>query len=90
VPFEVIDTGGMFGASEDPLHQVVLERGRRAMHAPICSCWSWTAARAGAGDHEIAEAIRAANKPALLAINKTDDRRAKAASWISTSSGSIR
>jgi predicted GTPase len=29
------------------------------------------------GDQEIAEALRAANKPALLAINKTDDRRAK-------------
>src|SRR6188474_1583245 len=29
--FEVTDTGGMFGASEDPLHALVLERGRRAI-----------------------------------------------------------
>src|SRR5581483_11697858 len=31
VPFVMIDTGGMFGASEDPLHQLVLERGQRAI-----------------------------------------------------------
>src|SRR6187397_2885270 len=31
VPFEIVDTGGMFGASEDPLHEVVLERGHRAV-----------------------------------------------------------
>jgi GTP-binding protein len=75
----VIDTGGMFGASEDPLHQVVLERGRRAMHAADLLVLV-VDGREGLvpGDHEIAEAIRAANKPALLAINKTDDRRAKA------------
>src|SRR5918993_4206133 len=28
--FELTDTGGMFGASEDPLHALVLDRGRRA------------------------------------------------------------
>src|SRR5437660_12188340 len=33
VPFEMIDTGGMFGASEDPLHALVLERGRRAIQS---------------------------------------------------------
>src|SRR5215212_7518059 len=31
--FELVDTGGMFGASEDPLHALVLERGRRALEA---------------------------------------------------------
>src|SRR4051812_22100588 len=29
--FTLVDTGGMFGASEDPLHALVLERGRRAI-----------------------------------------------------------
>jgi GTPase len=79
VPFEVIDTGGMFGASEDPLHEVVLERGRRAIHSADLLVFV-VDGREGLvpGDHEIAEALRAANKPALLAINKTDDRRAKA------------
>src|SRR3954452_15488230 len=33
VPFELVDTGGMFGASEDPLHALVLERGRRAIQS---------------------------------------------------------
>ncbi len=28
--FELTDTGGMFGASQDPLHQLVVERGKRA------------------------------------------------------------
>ena len=31
VGFELTDTGGMFGASEDPLHELVLERGQRAL-----------------------------------------------------------
>jgi GTP-binding protein len=79
VPFEVIDTGGMFGASEDPLHELVLERGRRAIQSADLLVFV-VDGRQGlvSGDHEIAEALRAADKPALLAINKTDDRRAKA------------
>ena len=31
ISFQLTDTGGMFGASEDPLHALVLERGRRAI-----------------------------------------------------------
>jgi len=79
VPFEVIDTGGMFGASEDPLHELVLERGRRAIHAADLLVFV-VDGREGLvpGDHDIADAVRDANKPALVAINKTDDRRAKA------------
>src|SRR4051812_29546227 len=29
--FELFDTGGMFGASEDPLHELVIVQGRRAI-----------------------------------------------------------
>src|SRR5436190_9810266 len=78
VPFEIVDTGGMFGASQDPLHQLVLERGHRAIAAADLIVFV-VDGRQGLvpGDHEIAEALRAASKPALLAINKTDDRRAK-------------
>jgi GTPase len=78
VPFEVVDTGGMFGASEDPLHQLVLDRGRRAIESGDLIVFV-VDGRQGLvpGDHEIAETLRAASKPALLAINKTDDRRAK-------------
>jgi GTP-binding protein len=78
VTFDVIDTGGMFGASEDPLHQLVLERGRRAILDADLIIFV-VDGRQGLvpGDEEIADALRAANKPVLLAINKTDDRRAK-------------
>src|SRR6476660_5270690 len=30
-PFSLVDTGGMFGATADPLHQLVFEHGRRAI-----------------------------------------------------------
>ena len=30
-PFRLVDTGGMFGASEDPLHDLVVQHGRRAL-----------------------------------------------------------
>ncbi len=79
VHFELIDTGGMFGASQDPLHELVLERGKRAILDADLLIFV-VDGREGLvpGDHDIAEAVRAANKPAILAINKTDDRRAKA------------
>src|SRR5262245_46181610 len=31
VAFQLFDTGGLFGASEDPLHALVVEHGRRAI-----------------------------------------------------------
>ncbi len=76
--FELTDTGGMFGASDDPLHALVLERGHRAI-ADADLLVLVTDGREGLapGDQEIAKAIRDAGKPALLAINKTDDRRAR-------------
>ena len=80
VSFEMIDTGGMFGASEDPLHELVHERGQRAIRDADLLVFV-VDGREGLvpGDHEIAKAVRAANKPAMLAINKTDDRRARGA-----------
>src|SRR5919201_3449729 len=29
--FQLFDTGGLFGASEDPLHELVVQQGQRAM-----------------------------------------------------------
>jgi len=74
--FELTDTGGMFGASQDPLHELVLERGRRAI-ADADLLVLVVDGREGVvpGDLEIARVVREANKPALLAVNKTDDRR---------------
>src|SRR5438094_9789648 len=31
VSFELFDTGGLFGASEDPLHELVVRHGQRAI-----------------------------------------------------------
>jgi GTPase len=30
-PFSLVDTGGMFGATSDPLHDMVVEHGRKAI-----------------------------------------------------------
>ena len=32
-PFTLVDTGGMFGASEDPLHELIVVHGRRAVES---------------------------------------------------------
>ena len=76
--FELTDTGGMFGASEDPLRQLVLERGRRAIgDADLLVLVVDGREGLVGGDREIAKAVREAGKPALLAVNKIDDRRAR-------------
>ena len=76
--FELTDTGGMFGASEDPLHALVLERGRRAIgDADLLVLVVDGREGLVGGDREIAQVIREAGKPALLAINKLDDKRAR-------------
>ena len=79
VSFELIDTGGMFGESEDPLHELVLERGKRAIQDADVLVFV-VDGRAGLvpGDEEIAAAVRGRGVPVFLAINKTDDKRAKA------------
>jgi GTP-binding protein len=78
-PFQLIDTGGMFGESQDPLHAVVLERGKRALAAADLLVFL-VDGRQGLmpGDREIAEAARQAGVPAVLAINKADDKRSRA------------
>ena len=76
--FELTDTGGMFGASEDPLHELVLERGRRAIgDADLLVLVVDGREGLVGGDREIAQVIREAGKPALLAVNKLDDKRAR-------------
>ena len=77
--FELTDTGGMFGASQDPLHELVLERGRRAI-ADADLLVLVVDGREGLvpGDQDIAQVMRSADTPAMIAVNKTDDRRARA------------
>jgi GTP-binding protein len=76
--FELTDTGGMFGASQDPLHELVVARGKRAI-ASADTIVFVVDGREGLvpGDEDIAAAVRAAGVPVLLAVNKTDDRRAE-------------
>jgi GTP-binding protein len=79
VRFTLTDTGGMFGASEDPLHEMVAARGRRALEeASVVVFVADAVGGALPADQEVAEALRAAGKPVVLAVNKSDDRRAQA------------
>ncbi len=79
VTFQLTDTGGMFGASEDPLHQLVLERGQRAIQdADLLVLVVDGREGLVPGDADIARDMREANVPAMVAINKTDDHRARA------------
>jgi GTP-binding protein len=76
--FSLVDTGGMFGASSDPLHEVVVEHGRRAIATADLVVFV-VDGREGlvSGDEEIAGALRSVSAPVLIAVNKTDDRRSK-------------
>jgi GTPase len=76
--FRLVDTGGMFGASEDPLHELVVIQGRRALSEADVLVFV-VDGREGlvSGDEEIAAALRASTAPVVLAVNKTDDKRAK-------------
>lgn len=78
--FELVDTGGLFGASEDPLHELVVQRGRRAIAQADLLVFV-VDGREGLvpADREIAQVVRGAAIPVVLAVNKTDDRRAKGA-----------
>jgi GTP-binding protein len=77
-PFTLIDTGGLFGASEDPLHELVVQHGRRALEGADVIVFV-VDGREGLvpADQEISSALRAADVPVLMAVNKTDDKRAK-------------
>lgn len=76
--FTLVDTGGMFGATTDPLHALVLHHGRKALETADLIVLV-VDGREGLvpGDEEIARAVRETNKPVLLAVNKTDDRRSR-------------
>jgi GTP-binding protein len=79
--FLLTDTGGLFGASEDPLHHLVIAQGSRALKTADLIVFV-VDGREGLipGDEEIAQAARDTGAPVVLAINKTDDRRARDAS----------
>ena len=77
--FELFDTGGLYGASEDPLHELVVQQGQRAIAGADLLVFV-VDGREGlvSGDETIARELRETGLPVLLAINKTDDKRAQA------------
>ena len=78
VHFQLTDTGGLFGASQDPLHELVKAHGAKALESADLIVFV-VDGREGLipGDQDIAKAARDAGVPVILAINKTDDRRAR-------------
>ena len=77
-PFALVDTGGLFGASTDPLHEIVVEHGRKAItNADVVVFVVDGRDGLVSGDEEIAAALRGVSVPVVLAVNKTDDRRAR-------------
>ena len=76
--FSLVDTGGLFGASLDPFHDLVVEHGRRAISTADVVVFI-VDGREGLvpGDEEIAAALHTIQAPVVLAVNKTDDRRAR-------------
>jgi GTP-binding protein len=76
--FQLLDTGGLYGESQDPLHELVVEQGRRAIVGADLLVML-VDGREGLipGDERIARELRETGKPVLLAINKTDDKRSQ-------------
>ncbi len=79
VPFLLTDTAGMFGSSEDPLQKMVHDHGRKAVSGADVFVFV-VDGREGlvSADYEVANAIRTTGRPVIVAINKTDDKRARA------------
>ena len=77
--FDLVDTGGVSGASEDPMQEVVAERGRRLV-ADVDVVVFVVDGREGpvSADDGVAEELRVMGVPVVVAINKMDDRRAQA------------
>jgi GTP-binding protein len=79
--FQLFDTGGLYGESQDPLHELVVQQGQRAIVGADLLVLL-VDGREGLipGDERIARELRETGIPILLAINKTDDKRAQKSS----------
>ncbi len=76
--FTLVDTGGLFGATTDPLHELVVKHGLRALEGADLVVMV-VDGREGLvpGDEEIAKRVRVLGVPVVLAVNKTDDHSAR-------------
>jgi GTP-binding protein len=78
VPFTLSDTGGMFGATEDPLHQLVAEKGQEAIaKADLLVLVLDGQHGLVPGDLDIVSELRATGTPVLAVVNKIDARKAR-------------
>ena len=78
--FSMVDTGGLFGASEDPLHALVVEQGNRALaQADLVLVVFDGESGLVAGDLEVVQRVRALGKPMVAVVSKTDIRVAREA-----------
>jgi GTPase len=78
--FSMVDTGGLFGASEDPLHALVVEQGNRALQqADLVMVVFDGEAGLVPGDLDVVRQVRALGKPMVAVVNKTDVRVAREA-----------
>ena len=77
--FQLADTGGLYGASADPLHELVVLQGKRAIAGADMLVFL-VDGREGliSGDETIAKEVRQTGLPLVLAVNKTDDKRGQA------------
>jgi GTP-binding protein len=76
--FNLVDTGGLFGASSDPLHDLVVVHGLKALQSADVVIFVVDAKEGVVpGDEEIVKRIRVLGRPVIVAINKTDDKRAQ-------------
>jgi GTP-binding protein len=77
--FQLYDTGGLFGASEDPLHELVVKQGQLAMkRADLLVFLVDGREGLASGDQTIARELRETGLPVVLAVNKADDKRSAA------------
>lgn len=78
--FELVDTGGLFGASTDPLQAAVAARGLRELESAAVVV-VLVDARDGLApaDEDVVRQVRRTGAPMVLAVNKVDDPRAGAA-----------
>jgi len=76
--FQLLDTGGLFGASEDPLHDLVVRQGEWAItHADLLVLVVDGREGLVSADEEIARELRKSGHPVMVAVNKVDDKRAQ-------------
>jgi len=76
--FSLFDTGGMFGATDDPLLHLVVEKGKQAIsYADLLVLVLDGKQGVVPGDLEIVSQLRASGKPTIAVVNKIDVRKAR-------------